>query len=151
MIRIDTLQGAHPQVVAGRGTSASKTGNSRTLATSPDRHEIPGRGEPIAYEQRLDAVGTTMDLSPIAPRDMLFPSQPGTPPSEVVDNRYGAVTPPPERRSINVKSDITPPKRPDIRYGAVTPPPGMADRHNQRGPVNHGTLAHKKTTETVTH
>ena len=74
MIRIDTLQGAHPQVVAGRGTSASKTGNNRTLATSPDRQEVPGRGEPIAYEQRLDALGTTMDLSPLKPGDLLFPS-----------------------------------------------------------------------------
>ena len=78
----------------------------------------------------MDAVGTTMDLGPLKPGDMLFPSQTATPPSEVVDNRYGAVTPPLERRSINVKADITPPKRPDARYGAVTPPPGMADRHN---------------------
>ena len=72
-----------------------------------------------------------MDLSPLAVQQILF-SQPNTPPSDMKDIRFGAVTPPPERIQLNIKKDITPPKRVDIRYGAVTPPPGMAVSHNQK-------------------
>ena len=79
------------------------------MATSPDRFELHDIIEPIVYEQRLDAVGTTMDLSPIAAKDLLFPSQPATPKSYIAEKRYEAVTPTPERPAIKLKDDIKPP------------------------------------------
>ena len=131
MVRIDTLQGAHPKVVTERDASANNMCNSRIVVTSPNGNELQETKQPLTYEQRLDSVGATMDLSPLAVREILF-SQPNTPPSDIKDIRYGAVTPPPERIQLNIKKDISPPKRVDIRYGAVTPPPGMAVRHNQK-------------------
>ena len=144
MVRIDTLQGAHPKVVTERDASANNMCNSRIIVTSPNGNELQETKQPLTYEQRLDSVGATMDLSPLAVREILF-SQPNTPPSDIKDIRYGAVTPPPERIQLNIKKDMSPPKSPDIRYGAVTPPPGMAVRHSQKEVKQTSPFGRKKT------
>ena len=90
-----------------------------------------------------------MDLSPLAVREILF-SQPNTPPSDIKDIRYGAATPPSERITLNIKKDMSPPKRVDIRYGAVTPPPGMAVRHNQKESQKTSPFGRKKTLNSAT-
>ena len=144
MVRIDTLQGAHPKVVTERDASANNMCNSRIIVTSPNGNELQEIEQPLTYEQRLESVGATMDLSPLAVREILF-SQPNTPPSDIKDIRYGAVTPPPERIQLNIKKDMSPPKSPDIRYGAVTPPPGMAVRHSQEVVKQTSPFGRKKT------
>ena len=149
MVRIDTLQGAHPNVVTERDASANNMCNSRIIVTSPNGNELQETQQTLTYEQRLDSVGTTMDLSPLAVQQILF-SQPNTPPSDMKDIRFGAVTPPPERIQLNIKKDISPPKRVDIRYGAVTPPPGMAVRHNQKEIKNTSPFGRKKTMNNAT-
>ena len=40
MVRIDTLQGAHPRVVTERDASANSMLNSRIIVTSPNGNDV---------------------------------------------------------------------------------------------------------------
>ena len=124
MMRVDTLQGAYPKVLVDRDASPGNISSNAILVTSPNGNEKLDIVHPIMYEQHLDAVGTTMDLSPITTREMLFPSQPGTPSPDISQMSYRSVTPPPNWKELNIQEDKQSPERMFTRYGAITPPPG---------------------------
>ena len=86
-------------------------------------------------------------MSPIGAREMLFPSQPGTPSPDIREQSYRSVTPPPKRKELNIQENRQSPERSFTRYGAITPPPGQAFRHTKRDIYNYGSFGRKKTSK----